>query len=356
MDGMIVTMRAKTANLTPGDPDRRTVAILVFDGLAMFEFAVACEVFGYTTPADLGVAWYDLLVCGPDQPTVTTDYGLRLAVPHRLDDLHRADTVIVPACHGPDGAPVEVLAALRAAHARGARLVSLCTGAFVLAAAGLLEGRRATTHWDEAPDLAARYPQVTVDPDVLYIDDGDILTSAGSAASIDLCLYIVRQDYGAQVATRLARQLVVPPYRGGGQAQFIETPLPQLPESDLFAGTVAWMAEHLDEPVSVTDLAARSAMSSRTFARRFLSSTSMTPYQWLLRQRLQHAQRLLETSDLSIDGVARHSGLSDAANLRKHFGRHLRTTPQAYRTAFRSRTEAEEKSFVGDVDSALTHS
>jgi AraC family transcriptional regulator, transcriptional activator FtrA len=353
---MIVIMSAKTAIPAPGGSPR-TVAVLVFDGLSMFEFAVACEVFGYGTPHELGVDWYEFLICGPDQPSVTTDsHGLRLAVPHRLADLPRADTVVVPACHELGGAPVEVLTAIQAAHARGARIVSLCTGAFVLAAAGLLDGRRVTTHWDEAPDLAAEFPLVTVDPDVLYIDDGDILTSAGSAASIDLCLHIVRQDYGAQVATRLARQLVVPPYREGGQAQYIETPLPELAESDLFADTVAWMQEHLDEAVTITDLAARSAMSRRTFARRFLASTATTPYQWLLRQRLQQAQRLLETSELPVDGIARRCGLSDAANLRKHFGRHLHTTPQAYRTAFRTRTGADQKTFLDSVDSTLAHS
>jgi transcriptional regulator GlxA family with amidase domain len=328
-------MQSKTANRP------RTVAIVVYDGLGLFEFAVASDVFDYAEPgAELGVEWYDFLVCGPDQDEITTDSGLRLHVPNGLAALERADTILVPACESPDGPPTAVLTALRAAHARGARLVSLCTGAFVLAAAGLLDGRRATTHWYECDRLAAQYPRVVVDPGVLYIDDGDVLTSAGAAASIDLCLHVVRQDYGTEVATRLARQLVVAPYRDGGQAQFIETPLPPGSATDLFADTMAWLQEHLDQPVTVADLAARSAMSRRTFARRFVASTATTPYQWLLRQRLQRAQRLLETSDLAVEVIAERSGFGDAGTLRKHFARALRTTPQAYRHAFQARPAA----------------
>jgi len=233
--------------------------------------------------------------------------------------------------------PAEVLQALRQAHERGARILSLCTGAFVLAAAGLLAGRRATTHWSECAELARQYPDVLVDPAVLYVDDGDIMTSAGSAASIDLCLHVVRQDYGAAVAARLARQLVVPPYRDGGQAQYIDAPLPAIDGADLFTDTLAWMQQHLDLPLTVDDLASRSAMSRRTFARRFCAATGTTPYQWLLRQRLQLAQRLLETSDMPVDSIALRAGFSTAANLRKHFGRRVRTSPQAYRHTFRSR-------------------
>ena len=230
-----------------------------------------------------------------------------------------------------------MLEVLRQAHARGSRIVSLCTGAFALAAAGLLDGRRATTHWTECDELARRYPNVTVDPGVLFVDEGDILTSAGSAASIDLCLHVVRQDYGTEIATQLARQLVVPPQRDGGQAQYIDAPMPELDSSSLFAGTVCWLQEHLDEPMTVEDLAARSAMSPRTFARRFLASTGTTPYQWLVRQRVQLAQRLLEMSDLPIDSVAEKSGFSTAANLRKHFSRAVHTSPQAYRRTFQYR-------------------
>jgi len=215
--------------------------------------------------------------------------------------------------------------------------MSLCTGAFALAEAGLLDGRRATTHWAECDEFARRHPNVTVDPGVLFVDEGDILTSAGSAASIDLCLHVVRQDHGTEIATQLARQLVVPPQRDGGQAQYIEAPMPELDSASLFAGTVSWLQEHLDQPITVEDLAARSAMSPRTFARRFLASTGTTPYQWLVRQRVQLAQRLLEMSDLPIDSVAEKSGFSTAANLRKHFSRAVRTSPQAYRRTFQDR-------------------
>ena len=230
--------------------------------------------------------------------------------------------------------PTAVLDALRRSHERGRRILSLCTGAFVLAAAGLLDGRRATTHWTECAELARRYPRVTVDPDVLYIDEGDILTSAGSAAGIDLCLHVVRQDYGADIATQLARQLVVPPQRDGGQAQYIDAPLPVLDRTNLFADTVDWLQEHLDEPVTVDALAARSAMSPRSFARRFLAATGTTPYQWLIRERVHLAQRLLETTDLSIDQIASHCGFATADNLRKHFRRAVSTSPHAYRRAF----------------------
>jgi AraC family transcriptional activator FtrA len=224
---------------------------------------------------------------------------------------------------------------LRAARSRGRRVISLCTGAFVLAAAGLLDGHTATTHWTECADLARRYPRVCVDPGVLYVDDGDLLTSAGSAASLDLCLHVVQRDYGTDIASTVARDLVVPLYRPGGQAQYIETPLPALHDGDLFADTVGWLRAHLDEPVTVADLAARSAMSPRTFARRFVASTGTTPLAWMLRERVRLAQRLLETSDLPVDMIARNSGFGSPDNLRKHFSRTLRTTPQAYRKTFR---------------------
>ena len=329
-------MRAKRAT-----PIRRAhaVAVLAYDGLGMFGFAIACEIFGTAYRPDGNSPWYDLIICAERPGPVRLEGGLVLHVPHGLDALAHADTVIVPSCESPDGPPPGVVHALRQAHDRGARLVSLCTGAMVLAAAGLLDGRRATTHWSDCPELARRYPRVQVDPSVLYIDDGDILTSAGNAASIDLCLHLVRRDHGTDVATRLARQLVVPPHRDGGQAQYIDAPVPQLQDGDLFADTMAWMQEHLAEQITITDLARRSAMSRRTFARRFASTTGTTPYQWLLRQRLQLAQRLLETSELPIDLVAAKSGFVTGANLRKHFGRVVRTNPQAYRHTFSSRPD-----------------
>jgi AraC family transcriptional regulator, transcriptional activator FtrA len=325
----MVTMHPKTAN-TP-----HSVALVAYDGLDELGLAVASEVFGADHAGPGDPPWYRYLVCGPR--AVALPNGLRLNVPHRLGALQHADTVVVPACADPAGPPEDVLDALRRAHRRGARVVSLCTGAFVLAAAGLLDGRPATTHWSDCAALATRFPSVRVDPRVLFVDDGDILTSAGSAAGIDLCLHIVRQDRGAEAAARVARALVVPPYRDGGQAQYIDTPMPEPGTPDLFADSLAWVQEHLAAPVTVAELADRSGMSRRTFARRFTASTGTTPYRWLLAQRIQHAQRLLEATDLTVETVAVRSGLATAANLRKHFGRTLRTTPQAYRAAFRSR-------------------
>jgi len=345
---MIDVVRDETAIRSPdrrlSDPEERrssgglnsrSVAILLYDGVALFELGVACDVFG---PNDLkgDVDWYQLSICGTVAGAgVLVDAGFGVSAPHGLEAIRRAGTVVVPPTDRLEQVPVEVFDALRQAHERGSRIV--CTGAFVLAEAGLLAGRHATTHWSECDDLAARFPDVSVDPGVLYVDDGDILTSAGSAASIDLCLHVVRQDYGAEIATRLARDLVVPPQRDGGQAQFIDAPMPNLEHSDLFAETVAWVQAHLNEPLTVSDLAARSAMSPRTFARRFGEATGTTPHHWLQGQRVHLAQRLLETSDLSIEAVAEASGFCTAGNLRKHFGRVMHTNPQAYRRTFQDR-------------------
>jgi transcriptional regulator GlxA family with amidase domain len=257
-------------------------------------------------------------------------------VPDGLTAIRTAGTVIVAPTGQADQVPTTVLDALRAARARGQRILSLCTGAFILGAAGILDGYRATTHWSECAELAERYPRVMVDPDVLYVDEGDLLTSAGSAASIDLCLHVVQRDFGSEVATRLARDLVVPLHRDGGQAQFIDTPIPVLDDRHLFADTLTWLQAHLDQAVTVADLAGRAAMSPRTFARRFQASTGTTPYQWIVRERIRLAQRLLETTDLPVDTVAVKTGFCTAGNLRKHFSRAVRTSPHAYRDAFRA--------------------
>ena len=312
------------------------VAVVVSDGVGVFELGVACEVFGNSWSAVFGVPWYRSLVCAVTPGPVTVDAGFQVLAAHGADRIVSADTVIVLPTVSEE-VPAGLPGALQQAHARGSRIVSLCTGAFAVAAAGLLDGRRATTHWTECQELARRYPLVTVDPGVLFVDEGDILTSAGSAAGIDLCLHLVRRDYGTEIATQLARQLVVPPQRDGGQAQYIAAPMPELDSSSLFADTVCWLQEHLNETVTVEGLAARSAMSPRTFARRFLASTGSTPYQWLLRQRVQLAQRLLEMSDLPIDAVAEQSGFSTAANLRKHFSKAVHTSPHAYRRTFQDR-------------------
>lgn len=314
-----------------------SVAVVVYDGVTLFELGVATEIFGTDHSPILGVPWYRFAICGTAK-TVTADGGLRLQVPHGLRHLSRADTIVVPPSESPAPVPQDVLAALGRAHRRGARIISLCTGALVLAAAGLLDGRRATTHWSECERLAQNRA-VTVDPSVLYIDDGDILTSAGSAASLDLCLHVVRTDYGAETANRIARLLVVPPHRDGGQAQYIDAPMPTPDALDLFGDTMTWMREHLQDHIAIDQLAHRSAMSQRTFARRFHATTGTSPYQWLLRHRIQHAQILLESTDLPVEQIAQHSGLANATNLRKHFNRTLHTSPQAYRRTFRARTD-----------------
>jgi len=310
------------------------VAAVVADHFSPFEFAVACEVFGIDRSEEIGRPWYRFVVCAADRPPVATTLGFFLDTPHGLEMLDAADTIVVPT--RPPGAEpnAALLEALRRAHSRGARILSLCTGAFILAEAGLLDGRRATTHWMHAAELARRFPRVEVDPRVLYIDDGDILTSAGTAAGIDLCLHVVRRDYGAEAANITARRMVVPPHRDGGQAQFVRQPVPDPARSDPFADALVWAQEHLDETVTVDELARRSAMSARTFARWFRDQTGTTPYQWLLRERVQLAQRLLETTDLPVDIVAERCGLGTASNLRQHFQRMVRTTPTAYRRTF----------------------
>jgi len=323
---MIDTMRTKTAN--GGQP--HAVAVVVYDGVALFELGVACDVLG---DGHGGPPLYAVSVCGA-AATVTTDAGFAMQVPNGLDAVRAARTVVVPPTELAGQVPSVVLDALREARSRGARLLSLCTGAFILAAAGILDGHEATTHWAECATLARRHPRVRVNPKVLYVDEGDLLTSAGSAASIDLCLHVVRRDYGAEVAARFARHLVVPPHRDGGQAQYIDTPIPVPGTDDLFTDTITWMRGHLAHDIAVADLAARSAMSPRTFARRFVASTGTTPYQWIARERVRLAQRLLERTDLPVEAIARDCGLGSAANLRKQFGRALATSPQAYRRTF----------------------
>jgi transcriptional regulator GlxA family with amidase domain len=330
-------MRKNPANLAgPADPAgrRRTVAAVVSHGLSPFEFAVACEVFGIDR-SDLGVPWYRFVVCAAERPPITTSAGFSIDCVRGLEALRSADTIVVPVSHRDNEVPVALVEALQRAHRRGARIISMCTGAFVLAASGLLDGRRATTHWSHSAELAARYPEVHVDPGVLYVDEGDILTSAGTAAGIDLCLHVVRQDFGARVANAVARRMVVPPHRDGGQAQFVEEPVARPAGADLFGATLAWLERHVDEPVTVEDLARRAAMSSRTFARRFRATTGTTPHQWLLRQRVLSAQRLLETTDEPVEVVASRSGFGTATGLRQHFQRVVRTSPAAYRRTFR---------------------
>ncbi|MFF1869178.1 helix-turn-helix domain-containing protein [Streptomyces sp. CB03911] len=311
-----------------------TVAIAVTDGVMHFELAAACEVFGVDR-SDIADPWYEFAVCGP--PGAQVGGRFRLEPDHGLDRLALADTVIVPAWTDLDAAPpAELLEAVRAAHQAGARVASLCTGAFVLAAAGLLDGRRATTHWLHAAELAARYPGVRVDADVLYVDEGSVLTSAGKAAAMDLCLHLVRLDHGTAVANAVARVLVVPPHRAGGQAQFIPSPMPARRAAHPLAELLSWALRRLDRPITVEDLARQANMSSRNLARHFHATTGTTPLRWLLAQRIHRAQELLETTQDSVEVIAAATGMGTATTLRRHFNRTLGVPPDAYRRTFRS--------------------
>ena len=323
-------------SLPPPRREGHLVAAILGSRVAAFELGTAHEVFGLDR-SEYANPWYRFRVIGAVEPTVpVTDGDWFVSTPYTLDDLDDVDTVILPVWPGRGNpAPPELLEALRTVHARGGRLVSVCTGAYLLAQAGLLDGRRATTHWMYTDDFTSRYPEVEVDRDVLWVDAGDgIYTSAGTAAGIDLCLHIVRLDHGAEVANKVARRMVVPPQRDGGQAQFVDAPVPSLPADDPIGRTLDWVIAHLDEPMTVDDMASRAMLSPRSFARRFRAATGTTPMQWLLRQRVLHAQRLLETSDLPVDRVAEECGFGTATALRAHFRRVVGTTPTAYRRTF----------------------
>lgn len=313
------------------------VVTVVTPQATSFELAVACEVFGLRRP-ELGPQRYGHRLASTVSP-VELDGGLTITTAHGLDALADADTVIVSGLPK-DDVPPELLAPLRAAYERGARMVSFCSGAFALAAAGILDGRPAVTHWLHTGELAQRHPTCRVEPDVLYVDDGQVLTSAGTAAAIDLALHIVRLDHGAEYANQIARRMVVPPHRDGGQAQFAASPVPRTVDDDAIGPVLEWMADHLDEPLTVAQLARMAAMSPRTFARRFRDTTGTTPLRWLQHQRIARAQQLLETTDLGIDTIAHRVGFGTATNLREHFRRTTHTTPATYRQRFRQRPAA----------------
>ncbi|MEV5337633.1 helix-turn-helix domain-containing protein [Streptomyces sp. NPDC052676] len=333
---------------------KEIVAVLLFSGGPIFESSIPLSVFGIDRQ-DAGVPRYRLLVCAGEEGPLRTTGGLELTAPHGLEAISRAGTVVVPAWRSiTSPPPEEALDALRRAHEEGARIVGLCTGAFVLAAAGLLDGRPATTHWMYAPTLAKRYPSVHVDPRELFVDDGDVLTSAGTAAGIDLCLHIVRTDHGNEAAGALARRLVVPPRRSGGQERYLDRSLPEEIGADPLAEVVAWALEHLHEQFDVETLAARAYMSRRTFDRRFRSLTGSAPLQWLITQRVLQAQRLLETSDYSVDEVAGRCGFRSPVALRGHFRRQLGSSPAAYRAAYRARRPQGEKQ--ADAENTQTQS
>ncbi|MFF9087100.1 GlxA family transcriptional regulator [Streptomyces sp. NPDC014991] len=313
----------------------KNVAAVLLDGVQPFELGVVCEVFGIDRSDD-GLPVYDFAVVSAEGPSLDTHCGFTVSTPYGLERLEEADLIAVPAgqAYAERAFPEELLAALRRAVDRGTRVLSVCSGVFVLAAAGLLDGRRCAVHWHHAEQLARRHPRLQAEPDVLYVDEDPVITSAGTAAGIDACLHIVRKEQGPEVANKIARRMVVPPHRDGGQAQFIERPLPKAP-CDTVGEVLAWMEAHLDQEVTVEQLAARAHMAPRTFARRFQQETGTTPYRWILRQRVLLAQELLEGTDETMDAIAWRTGFGTAAALRHQFVRALGTTPQTYRRAFR---------------------
>jgi transcriptional regulator GlxA family with amidase domain len=312
----------------------RSVVAVVGDTAAAFELGIVSQVFGLDRSDD-GLPGHDFAVCGPRPGPVPTTSGFEILVDHGFDRIADADLVTVPAWPGLDAPLPDGLAeALRAAFDRGAILLSVCTGAFALAGAGLLDGRRATTHWQAADRLARRYPRIAVDRDVLYVDDGPVLTSAGAAAGIDTCLHLFRREYGAAMANALARRMVVPAHRAGGQAQYVEMPVPPADEGDDLSELIDWVQAHLDAPLTVDLLAARAHMSARTFARRFKAVTGTTPHRWLLEQRLQRAEELLEGTSLTVDVVAARAGFGSGDTLRHHFSARRGIGPAEHRRAF----------------------
>ncbi|MEV5848401.1 helix-turn-helix domain-containing protein [Streptomyces sp. NPDC090075] len=314
----------------------KNVATVLLDGVHPFELGVVCEVFGLDR-SDEGLPVYDFAVVSAEGPSLGTHVpGLTISTPYGLDRLDEADLIAVPASDSNVARdyPPELLDALRRAVDRGARVLSVCSGVFVLGAAGLLDGRRCAVHWRHADLLARRFPRTRVEPDVLYVDEDPVITSAGTSAGIDACLHLVRKEQGPEVAKKIARRMVVPPHRDGGQAQYIERPLPDGP-CDTVGEVLAWMTEHLDQEVTVEQLATRALMAPRTFARRFQQETGTTPYRWILRQRVLLAQELLEGTDETMDAIASRTGFGTAAALRHQFTKELGTTPNTYRRAFR---------------------
>src|SRR5215831_10805044 len=310
-----------------------SVAVLAYEGVSTFGLGVAAEVFGCDRSGE-GLPRYDYAVTAARPGLIRTDVGMRVLIEAGLERLSSADLAVVVCWDNIDTRPPEpVLAGLRAVVSRGGRVLSQCTGAFVLAAAGLLDGRRATTHWQYAGDLARRYPQVEVDPGMLYVDENQVITSAGTAAGIDACLHVVRLEHGAAVANQIARRMVVAPHRDGGQAQFVPASVDSPGSRADLAGVRDWALSHLHQPITVADLAHRIPMSPRTFARWFAAHTGTTPHQWLTSQRLISAQELLERTDRGIEQIAADCGLTPLM-LRRHFARRWGITPQAYRRRF----------------------
>jgi transcriptional regulator GlxA family with amidase domain len=306
------------------------VAVLVLDGAKPLDVGIPTQVF-----ANRASMPYDVRVCAATPGLVSSGSGLSFSIDDGLEAFRSADTIFIPGYRDPTSfePPEEVIRALRDADARGTRLAAISTGAFTLAAAGLLDGKRATTHWHYTRALAAQHPLVRVDENVLFVDEGDVLTSAGAASGIDLCLHLVRKDHGVALSNQVARRLVAAPYRSGGQAQYVPRSLPE-PLGDVFAGTREWALTHLAESVTLEALARHARVSTRTFSRRFLEDTGYTPMQWVLRARVDLARELLERSDLGVEQIAHRVGLGSGANLRLHFQRILGTSPTEYRHTF----------------------
>jgi AraC family transcriptional activator FtrA len=311
---------------------------LVYDGLCAFEFSCAAEVFGLSRP-ELGPDWYRFETCSLKGASVSSQYGMRMKVANGLERMTAAGTIVIPGWAGIDEpVPPPILEALRSAHARGARVLSICSGAFVLAATGLLDGRQATTHWRYAEALQRRFPKIGIDANVLYVDEGSILTSAGSAAGLDLCLHLVRRDYGSKVANQVARRLVIPPHREGGQAQFLERPVEDRAGGAEQRGSLAVLLDEIrkrpGKPWPIAELAGLAAMSKRTFMRRFRAATGFSPADWVTRARVDAARELLENTKLSIDRIAEHCGLGTPTTLRHHFRKKVGLSPTQYRKGF----------------------
>lgn len=315
----------------------RSVAAVIIDGVAPFEFGVVCEVFGIDRTDD-GVPFVDFRVCGEQAGRpVRSSVGVQFTPPHSLDALAGVDLVAVTACTIRENYPPAVLEALRSALAEGATVLSVCSGAYVLGAAGLLDGRRCTTHWRYSADFARRFPAAHLNPEVLFVDDGNVITSAGTAAGIDACLHLVRRELGSGPANAIARRMVVPPQRDGGQQQFIDLPIPEC-KSDSLQPVLAMMMDSLAAEHTVPSLARYAQMSERTFARRFAAETGTTPHRWLTAQRVLRARRMLEDTDVSIDQIAEECGFGSAALLRHHFHRIVGVAPHDYRKAFTQRS------------------
>ncbi|WP_157246653.1 helix-turn-helix domain-containing protein [Nonomuraea typhae] len=319
----------------PRPPKPHTISVLAFDGMAPFELGCVVEIFGLPRP-ELEIPWYDLKVCAESRGPLRVVGGFTMQAEHGLDVLKNADTVIIPGANVHHPTSPALITALQEAHRAGARIVSICSGAFTLAAAGLLDGRAAATHWKYADLLRTRHPKVHVNPEVLYVDDGDVLTSAGSAAGLDLLIHLIRKDHGANVANTVARRLVVPPHREGGQAQFIEAAVTPVEEDDGVTRAMAWALDHLTEQITVGRLAGEAHMSERSFIRHFKRQTGTSPLRWVISQRVAASLAMLESTSVPVEEIGAAVGFESPVTFRHHFTRAMHTSPSAYRRTFRT--------------------